>query len=89
MQTHCLGKRAFNAASSCSDTISSSNLHTQGANEAVAAAALLVTSSKGAISISEFKELTNLTRKFSVPLLEYFDKIKFTYRCGDLRKINE
>ena len=41
------------------------------------------------ISISEFKELTNLSRKFSVPLLEHFDKTKFTHRHGDVRKINE
>ncbi|MCI5133472.1 MAG: selenocysteine-specific translation elongation factor [Candidatus Electrothrix sp. AW2] len=32
-----------------------------------------------------FKELTGLTRKFSIPLLEYFDKIKLTLRIGDKR----
>jgi selenocysteine-specific elongation factor len=32
-----------------------------------------------------FKDLTGLTRKFSIPLLEYFDKIKLTLRVGDKR----
>ena len=32
-----------------------------------------------------FKDLTGLTRKFSIPLLEYFDKIKLTIRVGDKR----
>ena len=41
----------------------------------------------GSLSIIEFKGLTNLSRKYSVPLLEYFDKIKFTYRTGNERKL--
>ncbi|CAK8718048.1 selenocysteine-specific translation elongation factor [Candidatus Electrothrix laxa] len=32
-----------------------------------------------------FKDLTGLSRKFSIPLLEYFDKIKLTIRVGDKR----
>ncbi len=32
-----------------------------------------------------FKELTGLSRKFSIPLLEYFDQIKMTIRVGDKR----
>ncbi|MCF6290978.1 MAG: selenocysteine-specific translation elongation factor [Desulfobacterales bacterium] len=32
-----------------------------------------------------FKNLTTTTRKFSIPLMEYFDKIKVTLRVGDKR----
>ena len=34
----------------------------------------------------EFKELTGLSRKYSIPLLEYLDKTKVTIRVGDVRK---
>ena len=36
-----------------------------------------------------FKDLTGLSRKFSIPLLEYFDKIKVTMRVGDKRILRE
>ncbi|XCN71666.1 MAG: selenocysteine-specific translation elongation factor [Candidatus Electrothrix aestuarii] len=39
----------------------------------------------GEIDAPGFKDLTGLTRKFSIPLLEYFDKIKLTIRVGDKR----
>jgi selenocysteine-specific elongation factor len=39
----------------------------------------------GEIDAPRFKELTGLTRKFTIPLLEYFDKIKLTIRVGDKR----
>lgn len=42
-------------------------------------------SREGEIDAPRFKELTGLTRKFSIPLLEYFDKIKLTIRVGDTR----
>lgn len=32
-----------------------------------------------------FKELTGLTRKFSIPVLEYLDRVKLTMRIGDKR----
>ena len=35
---------------------------------------------EGEIDAQRFKDLTGLTRKFSIPLLEYFDKIKLTIR---------
>ena len=38
------------------------------------------------MSVSEFKELAKTSRKYAVPLLEYFDKLKITYRNGNLRK---
>jgi len=34
---------------------------------------------------SEFRELTGLSRKFMIPLLEYFDSQKLTIRIGDKR----
>ncbi|MEW6219340.1 MAG: selenocysteine-specific translation elongation factor [Thermodesulfobacteriota bacterium] len=39
----------------------------------------------GEIDAGGFKELSGLTRKFSIPLLEYFDRIKLTIRVGDKR----
>ena len=39
------------------------------------------------MSISEFKELAETSRKYAVPLLEYFDKRKITYREGNTRKL--
>ncbi len=41
----------------------------------------------GEIDAPQFKDLTNLTRKFSIPLLEYFDRIKLTLRIGDIRRL--
>ncbi len=39
----------------------------------------------GEIDAQGFKQLTGLTRKFSIPLLEYFDRRKLTLRVGDKR----
>ncbi|SVD82525.1 uncharacterized protein METZ01_LOCUS435379, partial [marine metagenome] len=39
------------------------------------------------MSVSEFKELAHTSRKYAVPLLEYFDKLKITYRDGNTRKM--
>jgi selenocysteine-specific elongation factor len=36
-----------------------------------------------------FKDMTGLSRKFSIPLLEYFDKTKITIRVGDKRILRE
>ena len=33
------------------------------------------------------KEITNTSRKYAVPLLEFLDKQKITYRIGNERKI--
>jgi len=38
------------------------------------------------ISPQAWKELTGVTRKFSIPLAEYFDGEKVTLRIGDLRR---
>lgn len=40
---------------------------------------------KGEISPAEFRELTGLSRKFMIPLLEFFDNEKLTIRTGDKR----
>jgi selenocysteine-specific elongation factor len=44
---------------------------------------------EGEIDAPRFKTLTGLTRKFSIPLLEYFDRIKVTIRVGDRRLLRE
>ncbi|KPK28830.1 MAG: translation elongation factor [Desulfobacterales bacterium SG8_35_2] len=44
---------------------------------------------EGEIDTPAFKELTGLSRKFSIPLLEYFDKTKVTIRVGDKRILRE
>ncbi len=44
---------------------------------------------EGEIDAPRFKNLTGLTRKFSIPLLEYFDRIKLTIRVGDLRVLRK
>jgi len=40
---------------------------------------------KGSISPGEFKELFGFSRKYAIPLLEYFDGQKLTMRIGDKR----
>jgi len=37
------------------------------------------------ITISQFKELTGASRKYAIPLIEYFDQIKLTLRLGEKR----
>ena len=39
------------------------------------------------LGVGEFKELTGLSRKFAVPLLEYLDSQRITRRMGDERVI--
>lgn len=39
----------------------------------------------GEIDAQGFKTLSGLSRKFSIPLMEYFDKMKLTIRVGDKR----
>ena len=40
------------------------------------------------IDVRDFKELTGLSRKYAIPLLEYLDRERITRRTGDLRLIN-
>lgn len=41
------------------------------------------------IDAQGFKQLTGATRKFSIPLLEYFDREKLTLRVGDKRILRD
>jgi selenocysteine-specific elongation factor len=40
---------------------------------------------EGSLTPSQFKEILGTSRKYAIPLLEYFDKIKLTKREGDRR----
>jgi selenocysteine-specific elongation factor len=42
---------------------------------------------KDELTPADFKELTGLSRKFAIPLLEFMDKQKFTVRIGNSRKM--
>jgi selenocysteine-specific elongation factor len=44
---------------------------------------------RGEIAVPEFKELTGLTRKYLIPLLEHFDVMKVTFRVGDKRVLRK
>jgi selenocysteine-specific elongation factor len=46
-------------------------------------------STRGAITVPEFKELCGLTRKHTIPLLEHFDATKVTLRVGDKRQLRK
>jgi selenocysteine-specific elongation factor len=39
------------------------------------------------IDVAAFKELTGITRKYAIPLLEYLDRERVTRRVGDAREI--
>lgn len=39
------------------------------------------------MSVGEFKEMTGITRKYAIPLLEYFDRARVTRREGNARVI--
>jgi selenocysteine-specific elongation factor len=39
------------------------------------------------IDVARFKDLAGLSRKYAIPLLEYFDRTKVTVRVGDKRKV--
>ena len=43
----------------------------------------------GEITVPEFKELSGLTRKYLIPLLEHFDLAKVTLRVGDKRVLRK
>jgi selenocysteine-specific elongation factor len=40
---------------------------------------------RGEVTVPEFKEMTGLSRKYIIPLLEHFDETKVTLRVGDKR----
>jgi selenocysteine-specific elongation factor len=39
------------------------------------------------IDMAMFKEIANVSRKYAIPLLEYFDQVRITKRAGDKRLI--
>ncbi len=39
------------------------------------------------IDVAKFKELTGVSRKYAIPLLEYLDRERATRRVGDAREI--
>ncbi len=41
----------------------------------------------GPMSVAQFRDMSGTTRKYAVPLLEYFDAIHFTKRTGDVRVV--
>ncbi len=41
----------------------------------------------GEITTTQFKEMTQASRKYTIPLLEYFDAQKITIRVGEVRKL--
>lgn len=45
------------------------------------------TSGREEISVKDFKEMTGLTRKYAIPLLELLDQMGVTQRVGSTRKI--
>ncbi|NVL92111.1 MAG: selenocysteine-specific translation elongation factor [Desulfobacterales bacterium] len=44
---------------------------------------------KGEITTPELKKLTGISRKYTIPLIEYFDKIQLTVRVGDSRLLRK
>jgi selenocysteine-specific elongation factor len=36
---------------------------------------------------TQFKDMTGLSRKYLIPLLEYFDSQNVTIRVGDVRRL--
>ena len=43
----------------------------------------------GEITVLQFKDLTQTSRKFTIPLLEYFDTTRTTVRVGEARRLRE
>ncbi len=39
----------------------------------------------GSVTVAQIRDLLKTSRKYAIPLMEYFDKIKFTRRVGDKR----
>jgi len=45
--------------------------------------------SNGEITTPQFKDMTSVSRKYLIPLIEYFDSKKLTLRIGDIRKLRK
>ena len=44
-------------------------------------------SDKGEMNAAAFRDLIGSSRKYTIPLLEYFDRVGLTIRIGDIRKL--
>ena len=44
-------------------------------------------SEKGEMNAASFRDLIGSSRKYTIPLLEYFDRVGLTIRIGDIRKL--
>jgi len=42
---------------------------------------------KGEMTAASFRDLINSSRKYTIPLLEYFDRDGLTIRIGDVRRL--
>ncbi len=61
----------------------------RGAVDALRARLVAFLGEHGQITPQEWKELVGATRKFTIPLAEYFDAEKVTLRIGDVRKLRQ
>ena len=43
----------------------------------------------GEMAAPDFKEMTGVSRKYLIPLLEYFDAQNVTIRVGDVRRLRK
>jgi selenocysteine-specific elongation factor len=43
----------------------------------------------GTITTPQFKEMTGTSRKYTIPLIEYFDQAQLTVRVGDSRVLRK
>lgn len=43
----------------------------------------------GELTTPQFKEMAEVSRKYMIPLIEYFDDTKLTIRVGDVRRLRE
>jgi selenocysteine-specific elongation factor len=62
-----------------------------GANAITGLKATLVAylKSNSEINTPQFKDMTGVSRKYTIPLLEYFDTENITIRIGDIRKLRK
>lgn len=44
-------------------------------------------SKKSEMTVSEFRDMLNTTRKYAMPIIEYLDSNNVTMRVGDVRKL--
>jgi len=44
---------------------------------------------RGEINTPQFKDMTGVSRKYTIPLVEYFDRSQLTVRVGDSRVLRK